>query len=70
MHCKDKGKLFAAVTDRQKTDISLTLKVGLAGLILESSATFSDTGVPAKNENLFRHESGTRIGSFYLSRYN
>lgn len=49
MHCRDEGKLFAAVIDRQKTDINLTLKVKLAGLILHSGATFSDTGVPAQN---------------------
>lgn len=36
MHCKVEGKLFAAVIDRQNTDINLTLKAGFPGLTLKS----------------------------------
>lgn len=46
MHCKVDGKLFAAAIDRQKIDISLTLKAGFAGLTLDSGEIFSDPVVP------------------------
>lgn len=46
MHCKVDGKLFAAVIDRQKTDISLTRRARFPGLILASGETFSEPAVP------------------------
>ena len=47
MHCKVDGKLFAAVIDRQKMDISLTLKAGLPGMTLDSGAIRSTSALPA-----------------------
>lgn len=38
MHCKVDGKLFAAVMDRQKIDMSFALKTGLTGATLDSTA--------------------------------
>lgn len=53
MHCKVEGKLFAAVTDRQKADISLTLKAGFPGLTLESGAICSAPTVPAQQRSIY-----------------
>lgn len=46
IHCKVDGKLFAAVIDRQKIDISFDFKAGLAGVTLDSGTTFWDAAVP------------------------
>lgn len=51
MHCKVDGKLFAAVMDRQKTDINLAFKAELAGAILESGASLSAPVEPAQHAN-------------------
>lgn len=48
MHCKVEGKLFAAVIERQKIDISLALSAWFPGITLNSGATFSAPAVPAK----------------------
>lgn len=48
MHCKVEGKLFAAVTDRQNTDISLTLIAGFPGPTLASMGICSAPTVPAQ----------------------
>lgn len=52
MHCNADGKLFAAVTDRQKTDISLTLRAGLPGMTLDSGAIRSSSALPESIANL------------------
>lgn len=52
MHCKVDGKLFAAVIDRQKTDISLTLREGLPGMTLDSGAIRSSSALPEPIANL------------------
>lgn len=46
MHCNVDGKLFAAEIDRQKTDISLTLKDAFAGVTLDSGGICSEPVVP------------------------
>ena len=51
MHCKVDGKLFAANTDRQKTDISFTLKAGLPGVTLDSCGILSGPVLPAYEVN-------------------
>jgi len=51
IHCNVDGKELAAVTERQKTDISRTLNAGLAGATLDSSAIFSTPTVPKFNVN-------------------
>lgn len=48
MHCKVDGKLFAAITEWQKIDISLDLRAGFPGLTLKSGSTFSAPAVPTK----------------------
>jgi len=48
MHCKVDGKLFAAVIDRQKTDISLAFREGLPGVTLDSGAIRSTSVLPAQ----------------------
>jgi hypothetical protein len=48
MHCKVDGKLFAAITEWQKIDISLALRAGFPGLTLKSGSTFSAPAVPTK----------------------
>lgn len=50
MHCKVEGKLFAAVIDRQKIDISLTLRAIFPGFTLDSGARFSEPVVPTFHE--------------------
>ncbi|KAL2559360.1 Uncharacterized protein Fot_04099 [Forsythia ovata] len=60
MHCKVDGKLFAAVIDRQKIDISLILKAGFAGLTLESGEIFSDP-VVNRAALLMSHQSVTAV---------
>ena len=47
IHCRVAGKLFAAVIERQNTDISFIFNETLAGLTLDSGATFSVLVVPA-----------------------
>lgn len=47
MHCKVDGKLFAAVTDRQKRDISFPLRAILPGFTRDSEAVFSAPVEPA-----------------------
>lgn len=41
MHCKVDGKLFAAVIDRQKRDISFPFRAILPGFTRDSEALFS-----------------------------
>ena len=48
MHCKVDGKLFAAITEWQKIDISLALRAGFPGLTLKSGSTFSAPTLPTK----------------------
>ena len=48
MHCKVDGKLFAAITEWQKIDISLDLRAGFPGLTLKSGSTFSAPTLPTK----------------------
>lgn len=50
MHCSVKGKVFAAVMDRQKLDNSLTLNAGFTGLILDSVGVLSPASVPGQPE--------------------
>lgn len=40
MHCRVDGKLFAAVIDRQKRDISFAFKARLPGVTLDSRTVF------------------------------
>lgn len=51
MHCRVEGKLFAAVIDRQKTDVSLTLRAGLPGMTLDSGAIRSSSALPESSAN-------------------
>lgn len=51
MHRQVDGKLFAAVMDRQKTDINLAFKVEFTGAILESGASLSAPKEPAQHAN-------------------
>lgn len=48
IHCRVNGKLFAAVIDRQKIDISFALKDGFPGLTLDSGGIWSVPAVPTK----------------------
>lgn len=62
MHCKVEGKLFAAVIERLKIDISLTLRVRFPGLTLDSGAMFSEPVVPTFQEtktSLLKRQSFT-----------
>lgn len=48
MHCRVAGKEFAALIERQNTDIKRSLKVEFPGMTLASRATLSTPTVPAK----------------------
>lgn len=60
MHCKVDGKLFAAITEWQKIDISLDLRAGFPGLTLKSGSTFSAPTLPTKViiyvSNMYQHD--------------
>lgn len=48
IHCNVDGKLFAAVIERQKIDMSLDLRAGFPELTLNSGATSLAPAVPGK----------------------